>query len=100
MLVIGGLGSLTGAVVGVLVVQILSEFLRTVETEGLGPIPMIEAPGLTEMVLALILLVVLIARPEGITGGREITSWLGRFRRKPGSAATEQVSEQAGATAS
>jgi branched-chain amino acid transport system permease protein len=81
MLVIGGLGSLTGAVVGVLAVQILSEILRTIETQGLGPIPQIEAPGLTEMVLALIMLLVLVLRPEGITAGREITDWI--RRRKP-----------------
>lgn len=81
MLVIGGLGSLTGAVVGVLAVQILSEFLRTIETQGLGPIPQIEAPGLTEMVLALIMLIVLIWRPAGLTGGREITDLLRRRRR-------------------
>jgi len=78
MLVIGGMNSLSGAVVGVVVVQVLSEFLRTVETSGLGPIPAIDAPGLTEMVLALILLVVLISRPAGITGGKEITSWFAR----------------------
>ena len=83
MLVIGGLGSLTGAVVGVIVVQVLAELLRTVETQGIGPIPQIDAPGLTEMVLALILLLVLIARPAGITGGREITSWV---RRRKGNA--------------
>lgn len=81
MLVIGGLGSLTGAVLGVLAVQILSEFLRTIETQGVGPIPQIEAPGLTEMVLALIMLIVLIWRPEGLTGGREITDLLRRRRR-------------------
>lgn len=80
MLVIGGINSLTGAVVGVIVVQVLSELMRTIETKGLGPIPSINAPGLTEMVLALILLLVLIARPAGITGGREITSLL-RLRR-------------------
>jgi branched-chain amino acid transport system permease protein len=89
MLVIGGLGSLTGAVVGVLVIQILSEFLRTIETQGLGPIPIIEAPGLTEMVLALIMLLVLILRPEGITGGKEITSW---FRRRGAMPPTMPVS--------
>lgn len=101
MLVIGGLGSLSGAVIGVLVVQILSEFLRTIETEGLGPIPMVEAPGLTEMVLALILLVVLIARPEGITGGNEITSWIGRFRRKgEATESADEPADRAGAAAS
>lgn len=84
MLVIGGINSLTGAVVGVITVQVLSEILRTIETDGLGPIPAITAPGLTEMVLALILLLVLIARPAGITAGKEITSWL-KARKKPAS---------------
>lgn len=83
MLVIGGLGSLTGAVIGVLVVQILAEFLRTVETNGLGPIPQIDVPGLTEMILALILLIVLIVRPAGITGGKEITDWVRRRKSAP-----------------
>jgi branched-chain amino acid transport system permease protein len=83
MLVIGGLGSLTGAVVGVLAVQILAEFLRTIETQGMGPIPMLEFPGLTEMVLALIMLLVLILRPAGITGGREITTWFRRRKSAP-----------------
>ncbi len=81
MLVIGGMNSLSGAVVGVIVVQVLSEFMRTIETKGLGPIPAIDAPGLTEMVLALIMLFVLIARPDGITGGKEITAFL-RSRKK------------------
>ncbi len=80
MLVIGGLGSLTGAVVGVVVVQVLAELLRTIENKGLGPIPQIEAPGLTEMILALIMLIILITRPAGLTGGREVTSLLRKRR--------------------
>jgi branched-chain amino acid transport system permease protein len=83
MLVIGGLNSLTGAVVGVIVVQVLTEVMRTIETDGLGPIPAVNTPGLTEMALALILLIVLIARPAGITGGKEITALL--RRRRPSS---------------
>lgn len=76
MMVIGGLGSLTGAVIGVFAVQALSEILRTVELNGLGPIPAFDLPGLIEVVLALILLLVLILRPDGITAGSEATSWL------------------------
>ena len=83
MLVIGGLNSLTGAIVGVIVVQVLTEVMRTIETDGLGPIPAVNTPGLTEMALALILLIVLIARPAGITGGKEITALL--RRRRPSS---------------
>ena len=93
MLVIGGLGSLTGAVVGVLAVQILAEFLRTIETQGLGPIPMLEFPGLTEMILALIMLLVLILRPNGITGGREITSWFKRRRSQTKATAPKDSAE-------
>lgn len=83
MLVIGGINSLSGAVVGVIAVQVLSEIMRTLETKGLGPIPAIDAPGLTEMALALILLIVLIARPAGITGGREVTALLRRRKSAP-----------------
>jgi branched-chain amino acid transport system permease protein len=86
MLVIGGMGSLTGAVVGVVFVQVLSEFFRTLETQGLGPIPIIDFPGLTEMVLALILLIVLIVRPSGITGGTEVADWFVRRKAPKASA--------------
>jgi branched-chain amino acid transport system permease protein len=73
MLVIGGTNSLTGAVVGVVFLTTVSEFLRRFEIQGLGPIPGNSVPaGLTEVILALILLAVLILRPSGITGGKEI----------------------------
>jgi hypothetical protein len=35
------------------------------------------------MVLALIMLLVLILRPAGITGGREITTWFRRRKNTP-----------------
>lgn len=91
MLVVGGLGSLTGAVVGVIVLQALAEFLRTVELNGLGPIPAFDIPGLVQIVLALILLIVLIARPSGITGGREITDWIRRRSAKGTQPTTSEV---------
>jgi branched-chain amino acid transport system permease protein len=77
MLVIGGFKSLSGAVVGVVFVSALTELLRRIEVEGLGPVSALETPGLTEVVLAACLLAVLIRRPDGITGGREPTvGWL------------------------
>ena len=88
MLVIGGLGSLSGAVVGVIAVQVVSEILRNIESNGLGPIPSFDLPGTTEIVLALIMLLVLILWPNGITGGREITSWV-RRRSKSGAGTGE-----------
>lgn len=72
MLVIGGLRSLSGAVIGVVFVSVLTELLRQVEVNGFGPVPKGRFPGLTEVILSLLLILVLIVRPNGITGGREL----------------------------
>jgi len=74
MLVVGGVRSLTGAVVGTVVVSALTELLRRVEQSAaqLGPIRLGETPGLSEVALALVLLAILLARPRGLTGGREL----------------------------
>jgi branched-chain amino acid transport system permease protein len=66
MLVVGGSGSLAGAVVGPLFVGVALELLRRAES-GLG------RPGLTEVGLGLLLLVTLALRPAGLLGGRELT---------------------------
>ncbi len=79
MLVIGGLYSLSGAVIGVIFVSVVQEVLRRVEVNGFGPIGAGEYPGLTEVAIAAILLLTMILRPNGITGGREIG--IPRFRR-------------------
>jgi branched-chain amino acid transport system permease protein len=64
MLVIGGMNSLAGAVIGVVLVSLLSEgLLRLENTTGV--------PSLREMALALVMLAILIARPRGLTGGSE-----------------------------
>ena len=65
MLVIGGIRSLSGAVVGTVVVSGLNEALREVEKAT-------EIRNITEIALALILILILILRPRGITGGKEI----------------------------
>jgi branched-chain amino acid transport system permease protein len=67
MLVIGGVNSLSGAVVGTTVVYLLNQLLREVEADGIGPID--GRPGMTEFILALFLLLVMIRRPEGLVGG-------------------------------
>jgi branched-chain amino acid transport system permease protein len=65
MLVVGGINSMSGAVIGTVFVSGISEALRELEkTSGIRNI--------TEIALALILLLTLILRPKGITGGREI----------------------------
>ncbi len=72
MLVIGGMTSLAGAVTGTIVISALSELLRRVEGGlDLGPIELAARPGLRDVGLALLMLVILIFRPAGLTGGRE-----------------------------
>ncbi|MHA6795427.1 branched-chain amino acid ABC transporter permease [Pseudonocardia bannensis] len=73
MLVIGGADSLTGAVLGATVVSVLSEILRRAEAgDVLGLIQVDPRPGMQNVVLGLLLVVMLLRRPSGITGGREI----------------------------
>lgn len=73
MLVIGGQRSLTGAVVGVVVVATLQELLRQLEVGVLIGGAMIQVPrGIRELGTAFLMLVILILRPAGLTGGREI----------------------------
>jgi branched-chain amino acid transport system permease protein len=82
MLVVGGMTSVTGAVVGCYLVTVVFEIFRRWEVnEFLGVNP---PSGTTNLVLALVLLVTLLLRPRGITGGKELpwpTEW--RLPRKP-----------------
>jgi branched-chain amino acid transport system permease protein len=72
MLVIGGMQSLSGAVLGVVVVTAILEVLRIAEKGfTLGGIAIPPRPGLAELVLAAVMLLVLLLRPYGIMGARE-----------------------------
>jgi branched-chain amino acid transport system permease protein len=73
MLVVGGMTSLSGAVVGTLTLSIMSELLRRIE-EGvpLGPLTLDAPAGLREVGFGVVLLVVLARRPTGIMAGREL----------------------------
>ena len=71
MLVIGGAGSLWGAVLGALVVSGLDSFLSEAE-EGVDVGVSLDLPQGTRLVfLGAIMALALIVRPSGITGGRE-----------------------------
>ncbi|SEO08111.1 amino acid/amide ABC transporter membrane protein 2, HAAT family [Paracoccus alcaliphilus] len=85
MLVIGGAGSVTGAVLGTFLVTLSFEGLRLTETmintSNLLPLRLV---GLTEIVLALAMIMVLVLRPSGLMGAREIGELLiSRRRRTP-----------------
>jgi branched-chain amino acid transport system permease protein len=73
MLVVGGAGSLTGAVVGVVVVSVISEVLRVFETGFTISKFAVGLPlGSQQIVLGVVMILILIKRPSGITGGREV----------------------------
>ncbi|UCF93137.1 MAG: branched-chain amino acid ABC transporter permease [Desulfobacterales bacterium] len=72
MLVIGGPNSVSGAVVGALLVTGAFEGLRGLENQiNIAQILPVQLIGLTEIVLSLTMIVILIKRPLGIMGGRE-----------------------------
>jgi branched-chain amino acid transport system permease protein len=75
MLVIGGMRSLTGAVAGAIVITLLTELMRQAEVGVTVGATTIAAPGgLGDALLALLMLLIILFRPNGIAGGREI-SW-------------------------
>jgi branched-chain amino acid transport system permease protein len=79
MLIIGGRGSLTGAVAGAIVIAVLTELLRQLEIGfQLGHATIAAPPGLGDVILALIMLIIILFRPNGIAGGRELTWPFGR----------------------
>jgi branched-chain amino acid transport system permease protein len=72
MLVVGGVGSLLGAVVGALLISGLDSFLKTAESgvHVLG-FKLDLTDGTHLVVLGAAMALVLVLRPSGITGGRE-----------------------------
>ncbi len=73
MLVVGGIGSLSGAVMGVLVLSIIIELLVRAEQgveigEKLFSLP----AGTQEVLIGIIMILMLILRPTGLTAGREL----------------------------
>jgi branched-chain amino acid transport system permease protein len=64
MVVIGGTGSITGAIVAAVVFSAVTEIFRPLEER-------FDAYGIAEVLMALILLLILIYRPTGLFGSRE-----------------------------
>ena len=80
MLVIGGMQSLTGAVVGVVLVSVLSELLRNLERGfSLGGLTVPPLYGASQIALGVVLILIMIFRPSGLVGDRELS--LGRIQR-------------------
>jgi branched-chain amino acid transport system permease protein len=89
MLVIGGIGSLTGAVVGTLASgQVIVEVLRACERGiAIGHLNLAMPPGSQEIGLGVLMALILVFRSSGITPSREVQwllegSYRGRRRRR------------------
>ncbi len=73
MLVVGGMGSLTGAAVGVVVVTLLSETLRNLERGfQLGALSVPPLYGASQVTLGVLFILIMIFRPQGLLGDREL----------------------------
>jgi branched-chain amino acid transport system permease protein len=80
MLVVGGSGSLLGAVVGALAIGGLDSFLSAAEN-GVDLLGWhLDLPtGTSELTIGVLMAAILIVRPSGLTGGRELSlAWLRR----------------------
>lgn len=80
MIVIGGMGSMTGAILGAIIVTLLPEVLRYLPDIQIGATTFRFAD-LRLVIFALILILTMIIRPQGILGTMEIGSFMKRFRR-------------------
>jgi branched-chain amino acid transport system permease protein len=82
MLVVGGVGSISGSVLGTVLVTLLSEVLRNAELGiHLGALRIPPLYGLSQIVLAVAFVLVVIFRRKGLMGDREI-DWNRLFRRR------------------
>ena len=80
MIVLGGMGSMTGAILGAILVTLLPEILRQLPDIQIGA-TVIKFADLRLVFFALILILTMILRPQGILGTREIMDF---FKRKGG----------------
>jgi branched-chain amino acid transport system permease protein len=71
MLVVGGIGSISGSVIGATLMTLVPEFLRRLETAfTFGGHPLY---GLSQIIIAVTITLVMIFRRQGLMGGREIS---------------------------
>jgi branched-chain amino acid transport system permease protein len=79
MLIIGGIGSVSGAVAGTAVVTIVMEVARRIEEGPLLPsLGLPQVFGLTQLALGAGILIVMYGRPGGLLGFLEVDHWLVR----------------------
>jgi len=80
MLVVGGLGSISGSILGTTLVTFLSEILRNAELGmQIGHLKIPAVYGLSQIILSISFVLIVILRRKGLMGDREIDfTWLKR----------------------
>lgn len=75
MIVLGGMGSITGAVLGAIVITILPELLRKLPGDLYS---------YRLVIYSALLILIMLTRPQGVMGAKEFgLSWLKRAQRRP-----------------
>lgn len=75
MIVLGGMGSITGSVLGAIVITILPELLRKLPGDLYG---------YRLVIYSALLILIMLTRPQGVMGAKELSvSWLKRPQRRP-----------------
>ncbi len=73
MLIVGGMGSISGSVIGAVGITVLSEVLRNAERGvNLGIVQIPPVYGASQILMAVIFILLIVFRPEGIMGKREL----------------------------
>jgi branched-chain amino acid transport system permease protein len=83
MIVLGGMGSITGAVLGAIVITVLPELLRQLPTINLFG-QTVNFADLRLVIYALLLIAIMLTRPQGMLGHHEFgLNWLKRAQKRP-----------------
>ena len=96
----GGLGSVTGSIVGSIIITFMLEWLRIVENPiSLGDFEIPGIPGMRMVIFSVMLMCIILFRREGLLGMREC-SWdaLARFVKNPVSFFTRASRPTSGAS--
>ncbi len=79
MIVLGGMGSITGAILGAVVITVLPELLRQLPEIG-G----FNLADLRLVIYSALLIIIMLTRPQGVLGEREFgLNWLRRAQKSP-----------------
>ncbi|HVF48976.1 MAG TPA: branched-chain amino acid ABC transporter permease [Pyrinomonadaceae bacterium] len=83
MIVLGGMGSITGSVLGAIVITVLPEALRQLPSITIGE-RVFNFADLRLVIYSALLILIMLTRPQGVLGEREFGfNWLRRAQKRP-----------------